>query len=316
MALLLRTTGSMPSSTRVSHVTAPQPLRILALISVVGPALAFIAGCNSTSTVATTPTPLKCSVALALPEAPMDGAGGAGSISVTAAANCAWNVSSSVNWISGFQPVSGQGNGQVQFSVGANTGQAARQGDIVVNDVKARLTQGVPACTISLTPSSQTVFPSGSTGSFHVSAATGCPWTATSNDSWMKITAGSPGTGEGVVSFAAAANDGTVARIGTITVANQTFTVTQPEPGAMPCSNTISPTSQSAAPGGDSMTVMIQADPGCSWTAVSNVPWLTVVGVDAGMGGGSVTVAASANTGTPRVGTMTIAGQTFTVTQG
>jgi hypothetical protein len=308
MALLLRMTGSMPPRTR-------QLLRILALISVVGPALAFIAGCNSTSTV-TTPTQPKCSVALALSQAAMDAAGGAGSISVTAAAGCAWSVSSSVDWISGFQPVSGQGNGQVQFSVGANAGQSARQGDIVVNDVKARLTQGVPACAISLTPTSQDVFPSGSTGSFHVSVATGCGWTATSNDPWLKITAGSPGVGEGVVSFAAAANDGTVARIGTITVGNQTFTVAQPEAGAMPCSNTISPTSQSAAHGGDNMTVMIQADPGCSWTAVSNVPWLTVVGVNAGVGGGSVRIAASPNTGTTRVGTATIAGQTFTVTQG
>jgi hypothetical protein len=286
----------------------------------VGAALAFVAGCNSTSTVPTTPTPLKCSVALALSQAAMDAAGGAGSLSVTAAANCAWTVSSSVNWISGFQPVSGQGNGQVQFSVGANTGESARQGDIVVNDVKASLTQDVPACIISLTPTSQGVFPSGSTGSMHVSAATGCGWTATSNDPWLKITAGSPGAGEGVVSFAAAANDGTVPRVGTITIANQTssrtFTVTQPEPGAMPCSNTISPTSQSAARGGETMTVMIHADPGCSWTAVSNVPWLTVVDVNAGVGGGSVTVAASANTGTSRVGTATIAGQTFTVTQG
>jgi len=308
----------MSSGTRVSHVTAaaPRPLRILALMSVVGPALALIAGCNSTSHIATTPTPLQCSVALALSQATMDGAGGAGSIAVTTAADCAWSVSSSVNWISGFQPASGQGNAQVQFSVGANAGQAARQGDIVVNNVKARLTQAVPACTISLTPTSQVVFPAGSTGSFHVTAATGCGWTATSNDPWLRITAGSPGNGEGVVSFAAAANDGTVARTGTIGIANQTFTVTQPEPGAMPCSFTISPTSQSAAHGGDSMTVMIDADPGCSWTAVSNVPWLTVVGVDAGVGGGSVTVAASANTGATRVGTVTIAGLTFTVTQG
>jgi len=310
----------MAPRTRVSHVTAaaPQPLRILALISVVGPALAFIASCNSTST-PTTPTPLKCSVALALSQSAMDAAGGAGSLSVTTAANCAWTVSSSVNWISGFQPVSGQGNGQVQFSVSANAGESARQGDIVVNDVKASVTQGVPACLISLTPTSQAVFPAGSTGSMHVSAATGCEWTATSNVPWLKITAGSPGTGEGVVSFAAAANDGTVARVGTMTIAsqtsNRTFTVTQPEPGAMPCVNTISPTSQSAAHGGDTMTVMIQADPGCSWTAVSDVPWLTVVG-NAGVGGGSVTVTASANTGTTRVGTATIAGQTFTVTQG
>jgi hypothetical protein len=290
--------------------------RTRVLISVLGPALAFIAGCHTTSTVATTPTPLTCSVALALSQAAIDPAGGAGSMSVTAAANCAWSVSSSVNWISGFQPVSGQGNGQVQFSVGANDGESARQGDIVVNGVTARLTQGLPPCSISLTPTSQSVFPSGSTGSIHVSTAAGCGWTATTNDPWLKITSGSPGDGEGVVSFAAAANDGTVARIGTIGIGNRTFTVAQPEQGAMPCSNTISPTSQSAAAGGSTMTVMIQADPGCSWTAASNVPWLTVVGINAGVGGGSVRITASPNTGTTRVGTATIAGQTFTVTQG
>ena len=320
MARLLRMTRSMPPRARVSDVTAAgaQPLRFLALITVVGPVLAFVAGCNSTPP--TTPTPLKCAVALALSQTAMDAAGGAASISVTAAADCAWNVSSSANWISGFQPVSGQGSGQVQFSVAANVGQSARDGDIVVNDVKARLTQSMSPCAISLTPTFQSVFPAGSTGSFHVTTGTGCGWTATSNDSWLKITAGSPGSGEGVVSFAAAANDGTVTRTGTLTIANpmfsQTFTVTQRDPAAQPCVYAISPTSQTAARGGENMTVMIQADPGCSWTAVSNATWLTVVGVNAGVGGGSVTVAASANTGPTRAGTVTIAGQTFTVTQG
>ncbi|HMV81641.1 MAG TPA: putative Ig domain-containing protein [Blastocatellia bacterium] len=53
-----------------------------------------------------------------------------------------------------------------------------------------------------------------------------------------------------------------------------------------------------------------------AWTAVSNVPWIVVAGSGGGTGNGSVGYMVATNTsGSPRTGTMTIAGKTLTITQ-
>ena len=64
---------------------------------------------------------------------------------------------------------------------------------------------------------------------------------------------------------------------------------------------------------------MVTTMAGCAWTAVSNTTnptWLTITSGASGSGNGSVTFTVAANTGAQRMGTLTIAGQTFTVTQG
>jgi hypothetical protein len=48
---------------------------------------------------------------------------------------------------------------------------------------------------------------------------------------------------------------------------------------------------------------------------VSNAPWLTVTSGATGTGNGSVGISVAANTGAARTGTVTIAGQAFTVMQ-
>ena len=54
-----------------------------------------------------------------------------------------------------------------------------------------------------------------------------CDWTAVSNDGFITITAGSSGTGKGTVTYSVPVNSTTNILTGTITVAGQTFTVTQ-----------------------------------------------------------------------------------------
>lgn len=85
---------------------------------------------------------------------------------------------------------------------------------------------GSNSCTYSLTPASATIGGAGGSGSFTVTTfpTTGCNWTAVSNANW--ITTGSSSGGGGTASYTVAANFGS-ARSGTLTVAGQTFTVTQ-----------------------------------------------------------------------------------------
>ena len=86
---------------------------------------------------------------------------------------------------------------------------------------------------------------------------------------------------------------------------------------APPCTFGISPTSESFTRTGGNGSVTVTAGAGCNWTAVSNVSWITVTGGSSGTGNGAVTYSVGPYGGPPkkRTGTMTIAGQTFTVQQ-
>jgi hypothetical protein len=83
------------------------------------------------------------------------------------------------------------------------------------------------------------------------------------------------------------------------------------------CSYSVSPTTQAIANAGGSATVTVTAAAGCAWTAASNSSFITVNGGASGSGSGTVTYSVAANPGsTSRTGTLTVAGQTVTVTQG
>lgn len=82
------------------------------------------------------------------------------------------------------------------------------------------------------------------------------------------------------------------------------------------CTLTISPATRAfpAAAGSDS--VAVTAARGCSWTAVSNAPWLRVTSGGNGDGSGTVGYSVDANTAvTARTGVLTIAGRTVAVSQ-
>jgi hypothetical protein len=170
-------------------------------------------------------------------------------------------------------------------------------------------------CAFTISPASSNLTSSAATtGTVTVTAGTGCSWTATSNASWLTITAGASGSGNGAVSYSVAANTGSVPRTSTLTVAGQTFTVTQP---GNSCVSSISPTSSTlAASIGASGNVVVTASAGCTWTGVSNDAWITV-GVGAiGIGNGNVSYNVTANTSSAsRTGTLTIGGYVFTITQ-
>jgi hypothetical protein len=85
----------------------------------------------------------------------------------------------------------------------------------------------VPSCDFSLSAQGVSVAAIASTGSLNVLGTTGCSWTAASNASWISVTSGANGGGNGTVSYSVAANAGTIARTGTLMIAGQTFTITQ-----------------------------------------------------------------------------------------
>jgi hypothetical protein len=221
----------------------------------------------------------------------------------------------------------GTGNGSVGFTVAANTGAArsatltiAGQTFTVTQDAAAAPPPPPPPCTYSIAPASQNVDENANTGTVTVTAGNGCTWAAGSNASWLTVTAGATGSGNGTVGFSVAANAG-AARTGTLTVAGQTFTVNQaaaaapPPPPPPPCTYSIAPNSQNFPVVGGAGTVAITTTASCAWTASSGAAWVTITAGVSGTGNGIVAFAVVVNIGGQRTGTLTIAGHAFTVTQ-
>ena len=93
--------------------------------------------------------------------------------------------------------------------------------------IDAALAALASSCSYALTPASLSTSAAAVVGSVSVTATAGCPWTAASNAGWITVTSAASGSGNGSVAYSIAANTSTSARSGTLTIAAQTFTVSQ-----------------------------------------------------------------------------------------
>ena len=82
-------------------------------------------------------------------------------------------------------------------------------------------------CTIGVAPLAFDLNQASRTGlTITVTAAAGCTWTAVSNDSWITVTSGASGSGNGTVEFSVSRNL-LLTRTGSLTVGTRTVTVEQ-----------------------------------------------------------------------------------------
>jgi subtilisin family serine protease len=165
-----------------------------------------------------------CTYALSAMSTNMPVSGGTGSIGVTAGNGCSWTAVSSNNWL--HTSSSGTGNGTVSYTVDANANISARTGTIVVQGLVFTVNQAPVICTYTLAAPGTNMPARGGSAMVTVNVASPCPWVAISDTDWLQTT--STGTGTGSVQFTVAANTTTNARTGTLTVQNQSFTVSQP----------------------------------------------------------------------------------------
>jgi len=163
-------------------------------------------------------------------------------------------------------------------------------------------------CNLSLTPTQASAGAAAAAYSVAVTATSGCTWSAASNASWITITA----TGNSTISYSVAANISTSVRVGTMTIAGLVFTVTQ---AASAFALDPSAVNITAAAGTGTLSLSASSA-AASWTAVSNVNWIAITNGASGAGSKTISYSVTANTSaSPRAGTMTIAGLTFTVNQ-
>ncbi len=134
-------------------------------------------------------------------------------------------------------------------------------------------------------------------------------WAAESGVTWLSITGGTPGNGNGTVVYRTEANAMAMSRTGTMVVAGGgvSATCTVVQAGAVPALE-ILPASTNV-PGGASGGHGIEVEANLSWTASASPAWLTVTGGATGTGSGTVVVAAGENPSTvTRTGAVVVAG--------
>ena len=112
---------------------------------------------------------------------------------VTTIAGCTWTAMSNAPWLTVTVGASGNGSGNVAFTIGANTGPA-RMGTLTIAGQTFTVSQA-SGCTYSLSSTSQSFPNFGGTGSVTVTTVAGCTWTATSNAAHITVLPGSPGSG-------------------------------------------------------------------------------------------------------------------------
>jgi Viral BACON domain len=272
-------------------------------------ALAMAAGCTSTSQVSG-PTPnTKCTISATASTTEFAPEGGSSQLTIDTSRDCVWEVTSNAEWVALTSDSRGQGSGTVNFSVRSSTDPVARNAILKVVDQQVTLRQRAAPCRYELSRNQASLPASGGSGRIDVTASSPlCEWIARPEAAWISIEPSGPQRGNAAFSYEALSWSGPPRR-GDIVVGDRRVVVSQTNG----CAYNFGPFVLSVGAAGGAGSIDVQTTDGCSWTAASNVSWMTVNGSSSGSGAASFNV--SVNTGPTRTGTLMVAERTFTVIQ-
>jgi len=177
------------------------------------------------------------------------------------------------------------------------------------------------SCSPTFFASVATFAAAANTGSVDVLAGAGCAWTAASSTtSWLPISQGASGTGNGRVYYSLASNTGALRSanisLSSGAVHNVTQSASTTTGGIANCTYSVAPTSlPTANAAGDTITFNVSTQPGCTWSAATNTAWASV-STSFFSGSGSTAFSLLANAAsTTRTADATIAGTSVLVVQ-
>lgn len=231
-----------------------------------------------------------CDFTLDISSASFEVDGGTGSFTITPSdQTCEWSGTSDVDWVTVNSPVDPfEGTGTLEYTISDNAGDAnvendARSFTLISEEFDFSIDQD--GCSYDLEQTSIDVDSADSTASVNVLAPTSasgeCAWTAVSNSSWILISDGSSGSGGGTVSLVVLDNASVEARVGSVTIGDETLSVNQ---SGEDCDYSVDPTSFSICPDGDTFEIDVTATDGCSWSLVEQDSWLEVLTNATGIG--------------------------------
>ena len=270
-------------------------------------------GCGSSSQTLVGPSGSKCDISIPGTLPAVGPGGGSGSLSISAARECAWSVTSGAAWISITSDRAGQGPGTVNYTAAPNPTPVTRRGTLNVGERQVELVQQAAACQFTFTPSQLGVEADGGEHGVGITVLEGCAWSAESESSWISIAGPKEGTGPASLDVRIEPNPGGD-RAGRLRIAGRPYTVSQERDIPLECDATLGSAAATVPAAGRNLSVTVSVDGACGWTAVSQVPWIQVTRAT-GAGAGAVELSIGANTGPQRVGIVRIAGELYMVTQ-
>jgi glucose/arabinose dehydrogenase len=191
----------------------------------------YVVGQNGTiDRLTTNPPPSPCLYMISPTSRLFPAVGTEGTLTLATASDCGWIAAANVDWIT-FGASNGAGTNVIPFIVRDNLTASPRTAIIHVGGQTFTVVQEssvASECVYTLTPSFQSFPAAGGAGSFNLFTQDGCAWEATpSAESWITINSARVGIGNAIVSFTIGANATGKPRKGTITIANQVFTLKQ-----------------------------------------------------------------------------------------
>ena len=185
---------------------------------------------------------------------------------VRAASGCAWTAASSADWIVITAGQSGNGTGEVRFSVAGNPGPS-RAGTIRIAGQTMTVNQA-SGCAITVTPTNVSVAAAASANDSGDDSAR-LHMVGHQRSGWIAIGDVSSGNGSGQVPFSVEANSGPARRERSQSAGGRS-------PSLRPAAAyTVTPPSQDVAPAGGTATASIATGSGCPWSASSSATWIT-----------------------------------------
>ena len=248
---------------------------------------------------------LLAEIGITPPTGHFDRSGGPGAITTTG--NGTWTANSPDRWIS-VKTVSGTAGYAVAYTVEENRGVEMRTGHVYVSGNTHTVVQsGVGA---SLDKYSAEFENGGGSGYVTVSAEPGSGWTAKSNVSWIQVYTTS-GTGTQEIRFGVSRYNEVSTRSGTLTIADNIFTVTQTGPRMKLASSSASLDYLQTT-----VRVRVNALADTVWSVEEDAGWLSVADAGPGEGGGIVVLAVEENASySERNATVRIGTEVFSVRQ-
>ena len=272
----------------------------------------------NTQTLTVTQDGLTCTFNVSPLSASFGPAGGQGQFNIqvavqpTSLSACPWTVQNLPSWITA-SPASSSGNGVVSYTASAYNLSQARSATIAVAGQQATITQSGVTCAFTLNPPSAQVGFAAGVGTIAVAAtASDCSWSATTNTSWISITSGVTGTGNGTVGYSTANSTSYLPRSGAIAVSGVSFAITQAPPS---CTYSFFPTSQSVPSSGGNYPLGVTTQ--CTWTASTSSNWIAFnAGFTGTTGDGTLSYTVAPNpTAAVRSGAIQINDQSYSVNE-
>ena len=254
--------------------------------------------------------PAPCNYSLTPGSLSFPAAPSTGTVSVASTTGCSWTATNNNSWITILSGGSGNGNGNITFSVASNQVGSARSGFVYVGDQVFTVNQAGSACSYSLSSGAASYDAFATNGSVNVSSLTGCAWTVTNTLSWITLIS-SNGSGNGTVSYNVAANN-SGPRTGILTIAGQPYTISQ----SGTCGYKLSPINRTHGYSPASNFVSLTASNTCAWSVVVTNPWITISSNASGTGSANIGYVVATNA-TPfdRLGAISVADQSLVLLQ-